>query len=51
MAKHMFAHNDKIHWDINFIRLVNDWEVEYVSSLSNALYSVRRSRRVEDKWC
>jgi len=33
----MFGHNDEVHWDMNFIRLVHDWEVDSVSSFSNAL--------------
>lgn len=35
MADHMFAHNDEVHSDINFIRMVHDWEVDYVSSFIN----------------
>jgi hypothetical protein len=37
VAGHMFGHNDEVHWDMNFIRLVHDWEVDSVSSFSNAL--------------
>jgi hypothetical protein len=45
----MSAHNDKMLWDMNFIRLVQDWEVDYVSSFFNALYSIRMGRIGEDK--
>jgi hypothetical protein len=30
--------NDSVYWDINFIRLVHDWEVDYISFF-NVLYS------------
>jgi hypothetical protein len=48
VADHMFAHCDKVDWDMNFIQLV---EVDAVSSLFNALYSVRLGRGDEDKFC
>jgi hypothetical protein len=35
---------------MNFIRLVHDWKVDFVSSF-NALYSVRMGRGSEDKFC
>ena len=47
----MFAHNNEMHWDMNFIRLVHDLKVESVSSFFNALYSVGRNRGLEDKFC
>jgi hypothetical protein len=50
VADHMFAHNDEVHWDISFIGLVHDWEVDTVSSFLNAQYS-GRSRGNEDKYC
>jgi hypothetical protein len=50
VADHMFAHNE-VHWDMNFIRLVHDWEVDFVSSLFNALYSIRMGWGDEDKFC
>jgi hypothetical protein len=34
VADHMFAHNNEVHWDLNFIKLVHDWEVDFVSSFS-----------------
>jgi hypothetical protein len=49
LADHMFAHNDKVHWEMNFIRLVHDWEVDSVYYFFNALYSVRMSWGDEDK--
>jgi hypothetical protein len=36
--------NALIYWDVNFIRLVHDWEVYYVSSFFNVLYSNRVGR-------
>jgi hypothetical protein len=32
-----------VHWNMNFIRLVHDWEVESISFVYNALFSVSRS--------
>jgi hypothetical protein len=43
--------NDVVHWDINFIRLVHDWEVDFVSSFFNVLYSVRLGWGCDDKLC
>jgi len=51
LADHMLAHNNEVHWDMNFIRLVHGWKVDTVSSFLNALYSARRSRRDKDKCC
>jgi len=50
VADHMLCHNDEVHWDMNFIILVHDWEVDTVSSFLNALYSAR-SPGDEDKCC
>lgn len=40
VAGHMFVHNDEVH----------DWEVDFVSSIFNALYSVRTGWGGEDKF-
>jgi hypothetical protein len=50
VADHMLVHNDEVHWDMNFITLVHDWEVNIVSSSLNDLYFAR-SRGDEDKCC
>jgi hypothetical protein len=47
----MFGHNDELHWDMDFIRLVHDWEVDFKSSIFNALYSVRMGQGDDDKFC
>jgi hypothetical protein len=47
VANHMFPYNDKLHWGMNFILLVHDWEVEFVPSFFNPQYFVR-SRGVKD---
>jgi hypothetical protein len=51
VADHIFAHNDVVYWDINFIRLVHDWEVYSVSSFFNVLYSTRTGWGSKDKLC
>jgi hypothetical protein len=43
--------NDTTHWDINFTRLVHDWEVDSVSSFFNVLYSARVGREGDDSLC
>jgi hypothetical protein len=48
---HMFAHNDVVHWDINFIILVHDWGVYSVSSFFNVLYSTRMGQGDNNKFC
>jgi hypothetical protein len=47
----MFVHNDEVHWDMNFIILVHDWEVDTITFFFSTLYSVRRIRGDEDKCC
>jgi hypothetical protein len=51
VADLMIAHNDVVHWDINFIRLVHDWEVDSISSFFNVLYSIRMGQGGDDKLC
>jgi hypothetical protein len=43
--------NDSVYWDINFIRLVHDWEVDYVSSFFTVLYSIRVGRLGKHRLC
>jgi hypothetical protein len=50
-ANLMVAHNDVVHWDINFIILVHDWEVDSISSFFNVLYSIWMDQGVNDKLC
>lgn len=50
MADHMVDHNDGLHRDMNFFRLVHDWELDSITLLFNTLYSVRMGRGVEDKF-
>jgi hypothetical protein len=40
---HMLFSNDTVQWNITFIILVHDWEVEMVTSFFNLLYSFRMS--------
>jgi hypothetical protein len=51
VVDHMLVHNGEVDWDMNLIRLVHDWEVDVVSSLFNALYSVRLGQGNENKLC
>ncbi len=38
-----------MHWEVNFTRLIKDWELESVSSFLDLLYSVIVHRYEEDK--
>lgn len=40
VADHMLSHNDMVHWDINFIILVHDWEGDFISPFFSVLYSI-----------
>lgn len=41
--------NDTVPWDINFTTLLHDWEVKYVSSFFNVLYSTRMGQEGDDR--
>lgn len=41
--------NDTVPWDINFTRLLHDWEVKYFSSFFNVLYSTRMGEEGDDR--
>jgi hypothetical protein len=43
--------NGAIHWNVLFIRLVHDWELEEVSRFFKLLYSQQISNGGEDKIC
>lgn len=36
----MLSHNDMVHWDINFIVLVHDWEGDFISPFFSVLDSI-----------
>jgi hypothetical protein len=41
VTDHMLFSNDTFQWNISFIILVHDWEVDMVTSFFNLLYSIR----------
>lgn len=51
VVDHMVTYNDKVLWDTNFFRLGHDWELDFASSLFNAMYSVSMGRGDEEKLC
>jgi hypothetical protein len=51
VVDHMLVNNKEVDWDMNFIRLVHDWDVDVISSLFNALYSIRLGQGNENKLC
>jgi len=50
VADHMVAHNDGLHCNMNFFRLVHDWELDSITLLFNTLCVVRMGRGEEDKF-
>jgi hypothetical protein len=42
---------EAVHWDVHFTRLVQDWELESISSFLEDLYSVKIKRYEQDKMC
>jgi hypothetical protein len=51
MADLRVVSNNVVNWDISFIKLVHDWEVDSISSFINALYSARVGWGGDDKLC
>ena len=49
VATNMYLSSGTIHWNINFIRLAHDWEVEMLASFYSLLYSFRGKRGGVDK--
>jgi hypothetical protein len=39
VADHLQHHNSSTHWEIQFIRLVHDWELESITTFLDLLYS------------
>ena len=50
-ANHLRVHNDVVHWELNFIRLIQDWELEFVSNFLDLLYSVLTKGQRADQMC
>jgi len=53
VVDHVLFSNDTFQWNITFIRLVHDWEVEaeMVASFFNLLYSFMMNQGGEDRIC
>jgi hypothetical protein len=43
--------NDSHQWNVNFLRAIHDWEVDFFASFFNLLYSFRMRQGDEDKLC
>jgi hypothetical protein len=41
VADHMVDHSDGLHRDLNYFKLVHDWELDSITMFFNTLYSVR----------
>jgi hypothetical protein len=40
-----------LHWDINFLRNIQDWELEFLCSFMDVIYSLRIDGNGVDKFC
>ena len=49
VADHVHFRGDFVHWEVQFTRLVQDWELESVSLFLELLYSVTIHRLEEDQ--
>ena len=43
--------SESVHWEVNFTRLFQDWELESISSFLELLYSTSIQKPEEDKMC
>ena len=51
VAKHLRIRNDKIHWEMDFICSIHDWELESISTFLDLLYSVSPKGQGQDQIC
>jgi hypothetical protein len=51
VADLLSRHNDIIHWDLTFIRYIQDWESESLMDLLELLYAKPRIGNGEDTIC
>ena len=51
VADYIHFRGDFVHWEVNFTRLAQDWELESVSPFLDLLYSIPITRIGEDKVC
>jgi hypothetical protein len=49
VADFLHFRGGSVHWEVNFTRLIQDWELESVSSFLDLLYSVTIHSHEEDK--
>jgi hypothetical protein len=49
MASHLILESESFLWDVIFIRVVHDWEVDVLTSFFTLLYSISLDRDGEDK--
>jgi hypothetical protein len=51
VANHLRLRNDVVHWELDFIRLTQDWEMESMSSFLDLIYSVSMKGQGSDQVC
>ncbi len=51
VANHLRVHNDVVHWELDFICSIHDWELESVSNFLDLLYSVSTKGQGVDQMC
>ncbi len=51
MKDHLHFHNGSVSWDFDFIRYVQDWEIDDVASFLEVLSSNSVKGHGEDRMC
>jgi hypothetical protein len=49
--KHLRIRNDMVHWELDFIRSIHDWELESISNFLDLLYSAAPKGHGQDQIC
>lgn len=51
MLDHLIIYGETHHWDINFVRAIQDWELESMVTFMDLIYSSPMSRNGLDTLC
>jgi hypothetical protein len=51
VGDHLLLASDSHHWNVSFIRVAQDWEVDFFTPFFNLLYSIKLRQSGEDKFC
>ena len=48
---HLWVRNAAVHWELDFTRLIQDWEMESVTNFLDLIYSVSVKGHRADHFC